>query len=189
MDIGIRQLGIVLVAILVLSLGCDCVGSEADVEPIQKFENETLLELVVELTLKPEPTPELNISELGDMDLLKHCLALDKTNENEYVLYKYMCGHFTEDTILGCNRCFQKHGSDLYMYPVAAHIDGSRSGWYHICCAVEINSTWYFVEPGSDEIYTQYNFWGGYNRFFIAHWLDNYANGAKVRGVFKTVVG
>ena len=182
--IVVTELIVMFLAIAIAFMSVVVKDNSVDVsEVIPEAIPEDIPELIPEDThnVFVEVVPEVKPLET-EMNLLKRCLKEDKVDENEYVLYKYMCGHFSEDACYGVNSCFRRHDSDLRMYPCIARRPG-----VHFVTAIEIGNTWYIIEPQTDEIHELSVYSTFYEHIVVGRYLEHFRGGSEIRGVIKTL--
>ena len=85
---------------------------------------------------------------LTNEELLQNFLINDVTNERLYSnnFPYFTCGHFTEQLIRNASK------DDITLYPVFLF---SKYGTNHIIAATKMNDTWTFLEPMSDQLFTE----------------------------------
>lgn len=122
-----------------------------------------------------QPIAAVNIEEVQSF------LANDTTDKqiynNQRIPY-YTCGHFTQDLIANASK------EGIRMYPVYLN---ARIGCDHIIAVVEINGTWFFIEPQNDGMHPERALKSAYRSYRIGTHIrcSPYSELNRVRGLME----
>ncbi len=180
-------IGLGVIGLFIFSFFLPSIIEKDNHKVIPEITPEIVPEIIPEIThdiipeIIPEVIPEIKPQD-AQMNLLRHCLKEDKTDKNKDIFGEYMCGHFSEDMCYGVNQCFREHNSDLHIYPCAVRRPGA-----HAVAAIEINNTWYIIEPQTDEIWELSVYSTFYDYIVVGKYFKHFRDGSEIKEVFKTL--